>query len=159
MPWAADVEFVVRKLLAAIAQPMDIDGYVLNVTATVGAGVFPGDGLDGESLVQRAATALHRAKRHGNRSFERYSAADAYPIASPFLESGLRRAVERGEFVLHYQPIVHLDSRRVCGDVHGHPRDVHLLFFPPRAKSGSRSGTARSSAISAAASSRRRSRS
>jgi len=115
MPWTADVEFVVRKLLAAIAQSMEIDGYVLNVTATIGAGVFPEDGLDGESLVQHAAAALHRAKRDGNRHFERYSAADAHPIASPFLESGLRRAVERGEFVLHYQPIIHLGSRRVSG--------------------------------------------
>ena len=115
LSWPTDIEIVVRKLLSAIAQPLEIDGYALNVTATIGISVFPGHGLDAESLVQHAATALHRAKRDGNNRFEHYSAADAGPIASLFLESGLRRAVERGEFVLHYQPIVHLESRRVSG--------------------------------------------
>ena len=117
LPWLSgpgEVEAVARKLLAAIAQPLEIESYVLNITATIGISVFPGNGLDGESLVQHAVTALHRAKRGGNR-FEHYSSADASPAASPFLESGLRRAVERGEFVLHYQPIVHLDSGRVSG--------------------------------------------
>ena len=115
MAWTADVEIVVRKLLSVIEQPMEVDGYALNITATIGISVFPGDGLDAESLVQHAETALHRAKRDGNNRFEHYSAADARPIASPFLESGLRRAVERGEFVLHYQPIVDLDSRQISG--------------------------------------------
>jgi diguanylate cyclase (GGDEF)-like protein len=99
----ADVEIVVRELRAAIAQPLEVDGYVLNITATIGISVFPGDGLDGESLVRHATGAVHRAKR------------DAPPIASPFLESGLRRAVEREEFVLHYQPIFDLDAGRVSG--------------------------------------------
>ena len=99
----ADVEIVVRELRAAIEQPLEVDGYVLNITATIGISIFPGDGLDGESLVRHATAAVHRAKR------------DAHPIASPFLESGLRRAVEREEFVLHYQPIFDLDSRRVSG--------------------------------------------
>ena len=115
MGWSTDVENIVRKLLSAIAQPLEVDQYVLNITATIGVSVFPGDGLDGESLVQNAATALQRAKRDGHRRFGRYSASDTQPLASPFLESGLRRAVERGEFVLHYQPIVRLDSRRVIG--------------------------------------------
>jgi len=115
LAWPAGVELAVRKLLETIAQPLEIDGYTLNITATIGISVFPGDGLDGESLVQHAATALHRAKRDGNNRFEHYSAEDPRPIASPFLENGLRRAVEREEFVLHYQPIVHLDSRRVSG--------------------------------------------
>ena len=132
MGWSTDLEDVGRKLLSAIAQPLEVDQYVLNITATIGVSVFPGDGLDGESLVQHAATALHRAKRDGNRHFARYSAADTQPIASPFLESGLRRAVERGEFVLHYQPIVRLDSRRVSGAEAllrwEHP---HLGILPP----------------------------
>jgi diguanylate cyclase (GGDEF)-like protein len=115
LPRGKDVDAVARKVLAAIAQPMEIDGCVLNITATAGISVFPGDGLDAESLVQHAAIALHRAKREGNNRFEHYASADASPIASPFLESGLRRAVERDEFVLHYQPIIHLDSGRVSG--------------------------------------------
>jgi diguanylate cyclase (GGDEF)-like protein len=113
--WPAGVEIAARELLAAIAQPLEIDGYALNITATIGISVFPGHGLDAESLVQHAAGALRRAKRDGNNRFEHYSAADARPMASPFLESGLRRAVEREEFVLHYQPILHLDSGRVSG--------------------------------------------
>jgi diguanylate cyclase (GGDEF)-like protein len=113
--WSAEVELVARKLLAAIAEPLEIDGYVLHITATIGISVFPGDGLDAESLVQHAAAALHRAKGDGNNRLAHYSSADARPIASPFLESGLRRAVGRGEFVLHYQPIVHLESGRVSG--------------------------------------------
>src|SRR6185503_8994077 len=114
LAWS-NVEIVARKLLAAIAQPFEIDECVLNITATIGISVFPGDGLDAESLVQHAATALDRAKRDGNNRFEHYGSADARPIHSPFLESGLRRAIERSEFVMHYQPIVHLASRRVSG--------------------------------------------
>ena len=113
--WPAGVEVAARELLAAIAQPLEIDGYTLNLTATIGIAVFPGHGLDAESLVQHAAGALRRAKRDGHNRFEHYSAADARPRASPFLESGLRRAVEREEFVLHYQPILHLDSGRISG--------------------------------------------
>ena len=113
--WWNDVEIVARKLLSVIAQPMEIDGYTLHVTATIGVSVFPADGLDGESLVQHAVTALHRAKREGNHRFARYNPEDTGPMPSPFLESGLRRAVERSEFVLHYQPIVRLDSRRISG--------------------------------------------
>src|SRR3954464_7836571 len=115
LAWPSGVEIAARKLLATIAQPLEIDGYALNITASIGISVFPGHGLDAESLVQHAAGALRRAKRDGNNRFEHYSAADARPMASPFLESGLRRAVEREEFVLHYQPILHLDSGRVSG--------------------------------------------
>jgi diguanylate cyclase (GGDEF)-like protein len=115
LAWPSGIEIAARQLLAAIAQPLDIDGYILHITATIGISVFPGDGLDAESLVQHAAGALHRAKRAGNNRFEHYSAADARPIASSLLESGLRRAVEREEFILHYQPILHLDSGRVAG--------------------------------------------
>jgi diguanylate cyclase (GGDEF)-like protein len=113
--WPAGVEIAARELLAAIAQPLEIDGFALHITATIGISVFPGHGLDAESLVQHAAGALRRAKRDGINRFEHYSAADARPMASPFLESGLRRAVEREEFVLHYQPILHLDSGRISG--------------------------------------------
>lgn len=112
---ATDIDAVARKLLAAIAQPLEIDGYVLNVTATIGIAVFPADGIDGETLVQHAASALHRAKREGTNRFESFSSATASPAPSPLLESGLRRAIERAEFVLHYQPIFRLDTRRVTG--------------------------------------------
>ena len=115
LSWPAGVEIAARELLAAIGQPLEIDGYALNISATIGISVFPGHGLDAESLVQHAAGALRRAKRAGNNRFEHYSAADARPIASPFLESGLRRAVEREEFVLHYQPIFHLGSGAISG--------------------------------------------
>src|SRR3954452_17761692 len=59
--WPAGVEIAARELLAAIAQPLEIDGYALNITATIGISVFPGHGLDAESLVQHASGALRRA--------------------------------------------------------------------------------------------------
>jgi diguanylate cyclase (GGDEF)-like protein len=76
MAWPNDVEIVARKLRSAIAQRLEIDGSVVNLNATIGAGVFPGDGVDGESLLQHAATALYRAKCDG-QPFERSGAAGA----------------------------------------------------------------------------------
>jgi len=110
-----DVDVAARKLLAAIAVPLEIHGCVLNITGTIGIAVFPGHGIEGESLVQHAASALHHAKREGTNRFARYSSATASAIPSPFLESGLHRAIERSEFVLYYQPIVQLGPQRVTG--------------------------------------------
>jgi diguanylate cyclase (GGDEF)-like protein len=111
---ASDGDVVARKLLAAVSQPAEIEGYDLNITATLGISLFPGDGVDGDSLVQRAAAALHHAKRNGTNRFEQYRASIAErPISSPLLENRLRRAIENEEFVLHYQPIVNLESGRL----------------------------------------------
>jgi diguanylate cyclase (GGDEF)-like protein len=112
---AADAETVARKLLQAVAEPFEIEGYVLNVTATIGISMFPADGIEGESLVQHATSAQHRARREGTHRFETYTSASVSAIASPFIENGLRRAIERAEFALHYQPIIRLDTGRVTG--------------------------------------------
>jgi diguanylate cyclase (GGDEF)-like protein len=131
LAWSTDAEITARKLLATIAQPLEIEGYALNITATIGISSFPGDCLDAESLVRHATAALHRAKRDGANRFEHYSAVDARPVASPFLERGLRRGIERGEFVLHYQPIVHLDSGRVSAEALLRWEHPHLGTLPP----------------------------
>ena len=81
----------------------------------IGAAVFPGDGEDPEALLRNAESALRRAR----------SAVEPYVFYAPgmnasaseamVMETRLRRAIERGEFVLHYQPKVRLTDRRICG--------------------------------------------
>jgi diguanylate cyclase (GGDEF)-like protein/PAS domain S-box-containing protein len=105
-----------KRLLAAVAEPHSIDGHDLHVTASIGISVYPDDGLDAETLIKNADTAMYQAKaggRHGYKFFK--PAMNVRAVERQSIEEGLRRAVERGEFVLHYQPKVNLGSGAITG--------------------------------------------
>jgi diguanylate cyclase (GGDEF)-like protein/PAS domain S-box-containing protein len=107
---------VIRRVLAGICEPCAIDGHDFNVSASIGISVFPRDGRDVETLLKNADTAMYRAKESGRNNFQFYTAEMNVAVNSRIeTEANLRRALERSEFVLHYQPKVDLGTRRIVG--------------------------------------------
>jgi diguanylate cyclase (GGDEF)-like protein len=113
---ASDAAVVADKVLACCAEPFVIDGRELHMTASIGVSVFPEDGTDGETLLKNADAAMYRAKDKGRGNYQFYAAQmNAQGTERLMLESGLRRAEERGELELHYQPKMDLRTQRIVG--------------------------------------------
>ncbi|MHC8349087.1 putative bifunctional diguanylate cyclase/phosphodiesterase [Pseudomonas sp. RT4P38] len=107
---------IAEKLLNAIRAPQHIAGHDLSVTASLGISIYPEDGLDAISLIKKAETAMRNVKESGPNDYSFFiddmnqRARDQQSI-----ESGIRLALERNEFVLHYQPKLDLGSGQVVG--------------------------------------------
>jgi diguanylate cyclase (GGDEF)-like protein len=114
---ARDLAKVAKKLLATLDAPFHLRGLELFVTASIGIAVYPRDGLQTETLLKNAEAAMKRVKQQGGNGYQYYeSEMNAQAMERLTIESRLRRALERDEFVLHYQPKVGLaNSGRVCG--------------------------------------------
>jgi diguanylate cyclase (GGDEF)-like protein len=113
---SAAVKPVVEKLMAALARPVDLDGQEIATTASIGIAQYPDDGADFDTLLQKADTALYRAKDAGRNAYRFFDERMNAEVTGRLrLRNGLRQALERGEFVLHYQPQVDLASGRVAG--------------------------------------------
>ena len=112
----ADAAGMARKILAILAEPFLVQKRELFVEASIGIGIYPGDGADAETLVTNVDTAMYRAKETGRNSFQFFTRKmQEQSQERAALESGLRRALPRGEFVLHYQPILRLRDRTIVG--------------------------------------------
>jgi diguanylate cyclase (GGDEF)-like protein/PAS domain S-box-containing protein len=97
----------------ALADPFDVGGKSLHVSARAGVALFPADGTDAERLFQNAEVALKRAKTQNERSAFYTADLNARVAEQLTLENKLRQALERNEFVLHYQPKVDLVTNRI----------------------------------------------
>ncbi len=107
---------VARKLLQAIAEVLMLDGQEYHITASIGISAYPADGSDATTLLKNADIAMYRAKDRGRNNVQFYAAAmNVHSMARLSLETGLRHALERGEFLLHYQPKVDIASGRIIG--------------------------------------------
>ena len=106
----------IRRLIDIVARPWAINGLELHVTCSVGISIYPADGNDAETLLRNADSAMYKAKELGRNRYE-YFAAEMNRHASERLEvlNSLRHAIANHEFVLQYQPKVHLASGRVVG--------------------------------------------
>ena len=129
----SDVEQVAHKVLAALVEPFEVEGRVLQIGASIGMSRYPEDGEDVEVLLQSADAALYEAKRNGRGicSFFTPELSDALRRRQK-LESDLHGAFARREFVIYYQPLVSTISGRITG-VEGllrwrHPEEG--LIFP-----------------------------
>ncbi len=107
---------VAGKIIMETAKPFLIDGHDLNITPSIGIAMYPIDGEDFESLLQSSDTAMYRAKNTGRNSFQFYT-ADMHSHASRVLklENALRRALEREELSLYYQPQFDIHGQRMIG--------------------------------------------
>jgi diguanylate cyclase (GGDEF)-like protein len=107
---------VARKLLAAVVKPATINGQECRVTASIGASLFPSDAKDEGTLTKNAEAAMYAAKEAGRNTFLLHSdEIKTQSIERLILETGLRRALERNEFVLHYQPKRDLKGGGISG--------------------------------------------
>jgi diguanylate cyclase (GGDEF)-like protein/PAS domain S-box-containing protein len=112
----SDAAVLAKKALACFEEPFLTDGHELHISASIGVSVYPEDGNDAETLVKNADTAMYRAKERGRGTYCFYTAQmNAQGTERLMLESGLRRAVDRGELELHYQPKLELGSQRIVG--------------------------------------------
>ncbi|MBI4990316.1 MAG: EAL domain-containing protein [Rhodocyclales bacterium] len=111
-----DVAPIARKLLTAIKAPLLLNEREVRTSASLGISLFPRDGDNPENLLQNADAAMYSAKSLGGDSFHFYAPEMNERMLARFaLEADLRRAVERGELLLHYQPKVNLATGEPTG--------------------------------------------
>ena len=107
---------VAEKVLAAVRVPQMIAGHDVSVTASLGISVYPEDGPDAIELIKKAETAMRNVKETGPNDIGFFiEAMNLRAREQHSIESGIRRALQQQEFVLHYQPKVDLRSARVVG--------------------------------------------
>jgi diguanylate cyclase (GGDEF)-like protein/PAS domain S-box-containing protein len=113
---AEDAGRTAQKILDAVSRPLEIDGYPLYVTTSIGISLYPADGEEPEALLSNADIAMYRAKELGRNNFQLSNPAmNAKSVARLSLERDLRMALERGEFTLVYQPQADVVSGRTVG--------------------------------------------
>ncbi len=116
LPDVGYVEVVANKIRAAAGESFVALGQEFRVTASIGVSIFPQDGDDGQALMKNADIAMYQAKEDGKNTFRMYSAQmNRHSVERLALESSLRRALERDEFQLHYQPKINARSDRIVG--------------------------------------------
>lgn len=111
-----DAGFIADKLLHSFFLPFNIAGQEIFASASMGVALYPKDGEDGTVLLRNAESAMYCAKEQGRNSFRFYMPEmNGRALEHLTLENALRRALERDEFVLHYQPQVDLKSGEIVG--------------------------------------------
>src|SRR5574343_42557 len=107
---------VARRLVDVFSRPFEVAGHELTVTPSLGISIYPHDGSELETLLRNADTAMYRAKEMGRNAFQFYaSEMNTTTLDRLLMESNLRRALVQNEFVLHYQPLVNLETGLIIG--------------------------------------------
>jgi diguanylate cyclase (GGDEF)-like protein len=112
----AEADRVARKILAALAEPFQIEHHALYVTASIGMASYPVHGDTPQSLVRGADTAMYHAKNLGKNAYQMFQPEMALKAHRRLkIEANLRRALQQGELALHYQPQIDVRSGRMTG--------------------------------------------
>src|SRR6185312_5433811 len=107
---------IIERMLAAVAQPWIIEQGEFDVSCSIGVALYPNDGTDAQTLLKHADSAMYRAKESGRNNFQFFTRElNALMTERLELESKLRRALERDQFLLHYQPRVDLIDGKIIG--------------------------------------------
>ncbi|MBA5607184.1 EAL domain-containing protein [Duganella sp. FT3S] len=113
---AEDAAAIAQKILHAMALSHLVEHHALHIGLSIGVSLFPGDGQDAATLLRNADIAMYHAKEAGRNNCTFFEPAmNARAILRQSIEAGLRLALERQEFVLHYQPKIDLASGRLVG--------------------------------------------
>jgi diguanylate cyclase (GGDEF)-like protein/PAS domain S-box-containing protein len=105
-----------QPILAKLAQPFSVEGREYFLAGSVGIALYPKDGADPETLLKNATAAMYESKSAGGDCFRFYAKEmNARSLDRLEMENGLRRGLDRGEFVLHYQPQVNLRNGEIIG--------------------------------------------
>ena len=111
-----DAAISARRMLQAVGQSHSLDHHDLHVTSSIGISIYPDDGPDAETLIKNADTALYQAKEKGRQSYQFFeSAMNVQAVERQSIEEMLRRALQRNEFRLHYQPKINLRTGEIIG--------------------------------------------
>jgi diguanylate cyclase (GGDEF)-like protein/PAS domain S-box-containing protein len=111
-----DAALAAEKILLALSTPFLIEGQQLHTSTSIGISVFPLDGLDTADLIKNADTAMYHAKERGRNNYQFFRHdMNTRAVERQLIESNLRRALERHEFTLHYQPKVDLKTSCITG--------------------------------------------
>ncbi|SOD41294.1 GGDEF/EAL domain-containing response regulator [Nitrosovibrio sp. Nv4] len=107
---------VASKIREALRRPFSLQGHEIIVTASIGISVYPTDSLDADTLAKNSDIAMYRSKEAGRDTYRFFTAEmNARAIEKLNQENALRHALDRNEFVLHYQPKVDLSTGRITG--------------------------------------------
>ena len=107
---------IVQRVMNSVAQPVMLGTKEFFVTCSIGVAVYPSESTAADTLIEHADIAMYRAKKLGRNNFQFYTPAmNEESMERVRIESALRNAVERGEFVLYYQPQLDLKTGKVCG--------------------------------------------
>ncbi len=111
-----DAVEVAERVLDALRQPWVLNGHEFRITTSIGIAIYPADGEDADSLLRNADTAMYRAKDQGGDDYKLYTPKMNARIAERLaLENSLRHGLERGEFLVYYQPQVDIASGGIVG--------------------------------------------
>jgi diguanylate cyclase (GGDEF)-like protein/PAS domain S-box-containing protein len=116
-PMSTDVlANLTNHLTRIVAKPVVVADREVSVTCSLGYSVYPQDGEDATTLLKRADAAMYRAKQDGGNRMRRYTLGlNSHVVERLEAEIQLKLAVQRGEFVLHYQPQIEIGSGRIVG--------------------------------------------
>ncbi|HKK14060.1 MAG TPA: EAL domain-containing protein [Gammaproteobacteria bacterium] len=130
---ADDAALAAEKILAALGEPFRVNGRELHTSASIGVSLFPDDGDTVRALLQSSDTAMYHAKAAGRGIYQFFTPRmNAMAAERLTLESRLRRAVEREDLSLHYQPVVDLTSGRIASvEALLRWRDADGVWIPP----------------------------
>lgn len=107
---------VAKRILESVSRPLITAGHEIFMTCSIGITVYPMDGEDPDTLLKNADAAMYSAKEQGRNNYQFYSQTmNASSFRRLSLENALRKALDRGEFLLYYQPQVDIDSGRIVG--------------------------------------------
>ncbi|MDO9712195.1 bifunctional diguanylate cyclase/phosphodiesterase [Paracraurococcus lichenis] len=113
---ASDTVTLARRLVEVLSMPFDLDGHRVTIGTSIGIAVAPQDGVDGDALLRAADMALYQAKSDGRGTWRFFEPEmDQRAQMRRALELDLHRALDAGEFEVHYQPVVRVDDRKVTG--------------------------------------------
>jgi predicted signal transduction protein with EAL and GGDEF domain len=111
-----DTATLARRIGEAVRAPYDLAGHAVVVDTSIGIAMSPNDGTEPDGLLKAADMALYGAKADGRGTYRFFEAAmDMRMKARRELEIALRQALAAGQFELHYQPLVNVDSKRITG--------------------------------------------
>jgi diguanylate cyclase (GGDEF)-like protein len=111
-----DAAVVAGRIIHAMSDPFMLDGREILVTVSIGIAIYPDDGEDVDTILKNADAAMYDAKERGKNNYQYYRhSMNANTLERLNIEGDIKKALERGEFILHYQPQVDTFTRKVVG--------------------------------------------